>query len=262
MSSSTHAQPDTVADGAAGRDAAAGTSARIAFAVTVALLAGALVVAARADTAPATDRMSRRVELMQLIAAEQARTEALAAQADALATQVADFEAAMEAGALGGLQETVDAASAVAGFTAVRGPGLAVTLSDSVRVSSPDEDPNSYLIHEQDLQAVINALWAGDAEAITVNGQRVLATTAIRCVGNTLLMHGQVYMPPYEIAAIGDATVLNDALERDPAVERFRVAAEQYELGYEVDAPELIEVPAFEGLPPLEVARPAGTDLG
>ena len=243
-------------------DAGSDLWARLAFGLALALLASVLVIAARSEPAPAPDRLTRRMELLELIAAEQARTELLAEQADALADEVAQFEAQMETGTLGGLQEKIDTAAAPAGLTAVRGPGLAVTLSDSVQEYVPDDDPNDYLIHEQDLQAVINALWAGDAEAMTVNGQRVLATTAIRCVGNTLLMHGQVYMPPYEIAAIGDVRALQVALDRDPAVGQFRTAAEQHELGYEVAVRDAIQIPAFEGLAPLEVARPTGMDLG
>lgn len=245
-----------------GRPADARTGARVAFALALAVLAGTLVIAARSEPPPDTNRLDRRVELMELIAAEQARTAALAAEADTLAGQVADYEKSMQAGELGDLQGEVDDIAAHAGLTAVRGPGVSVILNDSVRVSTPDEDPNNYLIHEQDLQAVINALWAGEAEAVAVNGQRVLATTAIRCVGNTLLLHGQVYMPPYDIAAIGDVETLAAALERDPVTQRLRAAAEQYELGFEVAAQETIEVGAFEGLSPMQVARPAGTDLG
>ena len=64
-------------------------------------------------------------------------------------------------------------------------------------------DPNQLVVHQSDLQAVVNALWAGGAEAMTIAGQRVIATSAVRCVGNTLLLNGRVFSPPFEVAAIG-----------------------------------------------------------
>ncbi|MDP8969699.1 MAG: DUF881 domain-containing protein, partial [Actinomycetota bacterium] len=186
---------------------------RAAFAAALAVLAALLVVAARVDVqAPA--RLGRRVELVELIRAEQARNDLLADKVEELSAQVAAFEQAeaADAEALGTLKPRLDEAAA-AGLSAVRGPGVIATLSDSTLESSPTGNLNDLVIHEQDLQAVINALWAGGAEAMSVNGQRVLATTAIRCVGNTLLLHGRVYSPPYVIRAVGHQPALRDALD-------------------------------------------------
>jgi uncharacterized protein YlxW (UPF0749 family) len=110
------------------------------------------------------------------------------------------------------------------------------------------------------LQANINALWAGGAEAMSVNGQRVLTTTAIRCIGNTLLLHGRQYSPPYSVEAIGNRDALLAALDRDPDVERFRHAAQRYQLGLEVVAAGEIESPASEDLARLDRARIARDD--
>lgn len=228
------------------------------YALSLVLLAAVLVVAARTDAPPETDRLGRRVELVELIRAEESRAEALSARVDDLAAQVAAFEErdTPEAEAIAALQAQVDQVAAAAGLGAVRGPGVEVTLRDSSLETSPRGDPNDLVIHEQDLQAVINALWAGGAEAMAVNGQRVLATTAIRCVGNTLLLHGAVYSPPYVIRAIGDDVALRDSLARDPAVTRFRGAVQQFQLGFSVESLDDLEVPAHEGTPSLAVARP------
>ncbi len=59
-------------------------------------------------------------------------------------------------------------------------------------------------MHQQDIQAYVNALWAGGAEAITLQGQRLISTTGIKCVGNTVVLDGVPYSPPYVIEAIGD----------------------------------------------------------
>lgn len=235
-----------------------GLSPRFALGVAVALLTVVLVVAARSEPSSAEDRIGRRVELIELIAAEQARVKALEDEVATLSAQVAEFEATSAAGAeqIARLQAKVDEIAVPAGLTALRGPGVVVTLRDSTRAYSGSVDPNDLVIHEQDLQAVINALWAGGGEAMSVNGQRVLATTAIRCVGNTLLLHGGLYSPPYEIAVIGDAVALRAALDRDPAVARFAAAAEQFELGFDVVEVEDLTVPASAGPPALQVAQP------
>ena len=177
--------------------------------------------------------------------------------AEELAAQKAAYEQSGSGGAtrLDGLQRRVDEIVAAAGLTQVRGPGVTAVLTDSALQTSPTGNLNDLVIHEQDLQAVINALWAGGAEAISVNGQRILATTAIRCVGNTLLLHGVVYSPPYEINAIGDEAALRAELDRDPAVQRFRAAAVQYQLGFSVTADETMTIPAYEGPTAVTVAR-------
>ena len=84
---------------------------------------------------------------------------------------------------------------------------MRVRLDDAKLVSGevPDgADPDDYVIHQQDVQAVVNALWAGGAEAMMLQDQRVISTSAVRCVGNTLILQGRVYSPPYVITAIGD----------------------------------------------------------
>ena len=97
-----------------------------------------------------------------------------------------------------------------AGRQAVSGPGILVVLDDAPTV--PDDstaDPNQLVVHQSDLQAVVNALWAGGADAVGVAGQRLIATSAVRCVGNTLLLNGRVYSPPYQIEAIGPADAMS-----------------------------------------------------
>src|SRR4029434_10732928 len=97
-----------------------------------------------------------------------------------------------------------DRQSIVAGLTAVAGPAVTVTLSDApASVVADGIDPDLLVVHQQDIQAVVNALWSGGAEAMTIQGQRVVSTTGIKCVGNVVILHGVPYSPPYRISAIG-----------------------------------------------------------
>jgi uncharacterized protein YlxW (UPF0749 family) len=238
--------------------AASPRSRQVMLGVTLAMLAALLVVAARSPAPSGDLRFGRKIELIELIRAQEGHTAALAARVEELSAQVARFEQETASGgpAAALLQAEVDALGGPVGLTAVHGPGVVATLTDAQTVP-PGADPNTYVIHEEDLQAVVNALWSGGAEAMMVNGERVLATTAIRCVGNTLLLHGRTHSPPYVIAAVGDQPALLTALDRDPAVTRFRAAVAQHGLGFAVASEAALELSAYEGVSALRVARPS-----
>ena len=98
---------------------------------------------------------------------------------------------------------------------------------------------------------LVNALWSGGAEAMTLMGQRIVSTSAVRCVGNTVILHGRVYCPPFVITAVGEPDGLRDALERDPGVLLFRTYVDRFGLGYTVRNRRSVTLPAYDG--PLEL---------
>ncbi|ODA39649.1 DUF881 domain-containing protein [Desulfosporosinus sp. BG] len=100
-----------------------------------------------------------------------------------------------------------------AGVLKVSGPAIRITLDDSKRAATGQEDPNNFLIHEQYIREIFNALWNGGAEAIAVNGQRVTTYTEVFCGGSYIQINGTRQMPPYVIEAIGDANNLSAALK-------------------------------------------------
>lgn len=100
-----------------------------------------------------------------------------------------------------------------AGVIAVTGPAIRITLDDSKRAATGQEDPNNFLIHEQYIREIFNALWNGGAEAIAVNGQRVTTNTEVFCGGSYIQINGTRQMPPYIIEAIGETNNLSAALK-------------------------------------------------
>jgi len=96
---------------------------------------------------------------------------------------------------------------------------------------SPSGNLNDLVIHSQDVQAVVNALWRAGAEAVAINGQRLVGTSAVLCVGNTLLLNGTVHSPPYEIAAIGAG---RDKFEDDRLVRRLHDDADAFGLRFSI----------------------------
>lgn len=100
----------------------------------------------------------------------------------------------------------------LAGLTDVEGKGITVTLNDSDVKLDPSQDPSSYILHDTDLRTVVNELNSAGAEAISINGERLVSTSEIRCVGPTIIVNGNKYTPPYVIKAIGDPDMLEAAL--------------------------------------------------
>lgn len=228
-------------------------SPRITVAVAAALLGFLAVLAARQP--PLATREIRRLELADLIRAEDARVRRIRAEVRTLQVELA---------ALGTVGDEVEALRAearaigpVAGSMAVEGPGVVVTLDDSSASRSPTGDPNDLIVHERDIQTVVNALWAAGAEAVGVNGERLTATSAVRCAGNTLLLHGALHSPPYRIAGIGDPERLATALPDQPGIGRLVESVQAFGLGLEIES----ESVRLGGGPPvgsLEAARPRG----
>lgn len=148
-----------------------------------------------------------------------------------------------------------------AGGTPVSGRGIAVELWDAsapADMAASGLHPDDLVVHQQDLEGVINALWAGGAEALMVQDQRITSLSAVRCVGNVLLLHGRHYSPPYRISAIGDPAALEAAVEGSPEVQIYRQYVEQVGLGWSLEHLEEIEMPAYSGANRLEYAQTLG----
>ncbi|MDT3395204.1 DUF881 domain-containing protein [Streptomyces sp. B1866] len=149
-----------------------------------------------------------------------------------------------------------------AGTRRLTGPGLTVTLTDAppdatARIPGvPEPQPNDLVIHQQDLQAVVNALWQGGARGIQVMDQRLIATSAVRCVGNTLILQGRVYSPPYTITAVGDPGALRRALSASPAIDTYQSYVAAYGLGWSVRRRHEVTLPGYTGTVDLHHARP------
>ena len=146
-------------------------------------------------------------------------------------------------------------------LTPVAGPAVTVTLSDAPLSVKPAGVPDELLIvHQQDIQAVVNAMWQGGAEAMTIQGQRVTAQTGVKCVGNTVVLHGVPYAPPYVITAIGDQVAIERALESSTYLQTYREYVAAYRLGYSQEREADVTLPGYQGSLELRYARLARTD--
>ncbi|MET7679334.1 DUF881 domain-containing protein [Streptomyces sp. NPDC005423] len=149
-----------------------------------------------------------------------------------------------------------------AGTQRLKGQAVSVTLNDAPPNATaklpgyPEPQPDYLVIHQQDLQAVVNALWQGGAKGIKVMDQRLIATSAVRCVGNTLILQGRVYSPPYKITAVGDPEKLKNALAASKAIQNYMVYVNVYGLGWKVAEDGAVTLPGYSGTVDLHYAKP------
>lgn len=219
----------------------------------VCLLAGMLFAVSRTNADGYELRGGRTMELSGLVRDAEARVADAEQRLGGLNTELRALEsdAARSDGRTAAAGDRAAELGPPVGLTALTGPGLTVTLTDAPRGPDgrypADVPPDALVVHQEDVQSVLNALWAGGAEALAVQDQRLVTTSAVRCIGNTLLLDGRTYSPPYVMTAIGDPDVLRAALDEEYGVRVYRQYAGTYGLGYDVRAPRTVSVPAHTG---------------
>lgn len=232
---------------------------RPAMVVAFLLLGFLVATVARSRPADPESRLPEAYRLAALIERQQRNTVALRSQVEDLRAQVDRLvrDGASRQEGAGARQDQLRQANLVAGLVPMRGPGLKVTLDDSLLDAAPSGNVNDLVIHSQDVQAVVNALWRSGAEAISINGQRLVGTSAVLCVGNTLLLNGTVHSPPYVVSAVGAS---RDRFDADSLVRRLRADAESYGIRLSVTRDTNLEVPGYRGSTTLRFARPKVDD--
>ena len=212
-----------------------------------------LMFATSAQTSQGTDlRSSGPVDLADLVRAQNRQVHQRAAAVQQLQDQVDSLtaQAAQGNAELDPLRAEAAALAPSVGTQAVTGPALSVSLDDAklpatgIPAGSTADD---FVVHQEDVENVVNALWAGGAEAMMVQDQRVISTSAVRCVGNTLILQGRVYSPPYVIQAIGDQAGMRAALDGSKQVRNYRDYANLFGLGYDLTSKAASSFPAYAG---------------
>jgi len=234
------------------------------FGVPVVCVAAGLLLGATYGVSGGDEiRRSDAPRLVDLVRESQQAVDRLSAQQSALTSEIDNHHGGSPGAdaALTAITGKGDALAPDAGLTPLRGPGLVVTLNDAQRDAQGrfprDASPDDLVVHQQDIQAVINALWSAGAEGIQVQDQRIIATSAPRCVGNTLLLNGRTYSPPYVISAVGDATAMQAALASAPLVTLYKRYAVRFGLGY-VEEPREVELAGHTESVRMKYAQPTG----
>jgi uncharacterized protein YlxW (UPF0749 family) len=212
-----------------------------AAALGIAGLVIAMGVSARTQNAPVVGE--QREALRARIAEADQQGDLLATQVTALRKQVQEARAADLAATQTGRELSAEVAQyeLVTGYTAVTGPGAAITLTDS---PTPDEeDPALSKVLDTDVQAAVNGLWAAGAEAISVNGQRITARSAIRSAAGAILVNYRPLSPPYVLSAIGPED-LAARFGATQSADQLRGVSRQFGIGFVTEPAEGLTLPA------------------
>ena len=230
----------------------------------VCLLAGLLLAATHDVSGGDEIRRSDAPRLVDLVRETQQSVDRLSVERDLLTTDIDSHHGGSPGAdaALAAITERSATLATEAGLEPVRGPGLVVTLNDAQRDAEGrfprDASPDDLVVHQQDIDAVLNALWSAGAEGIQMQDQRIIGTSAPRCVGNTLLLNGRTYSPPYVITAVGDASGMQAALAAAPLVSLYRQYVVRFGLGYAEEARAQVDLVGHPGALRMQFAKPAG----
>ncbi|RNL60789.1 DUF881 domain-containing protein [Nocardioides marmoriginsengisoli] len=235
-------------------------------AVAMFVFAGALFVTTSVNSKGLDLRAASITDLDHVVRSERIHANDLQNRVASLNGEVGRLTRLVDNAQVEELQRQVDELREPAGFAPVRGPGLTVVLDDAPKnlIKAAYEPggitPDELVVHQQDIQAVVNALWAGGAEAMTIQGERVISTTGIKCVGNTVILHGVNYSPPYRISAIGSVSDLYASLDNSVYVDAYKTFVDAYQLGYEVTPSISLEFGGYTGTSALKYAVPGTPD--
>lgn len=191
-------------------------------------------------------------ELMNDLRRARQEHEALQARVDRLRRQLNQVA---ENPGLAALRSELDAVRILAGAIDMAGPGIEVILNDSSAAVQPGQNPNFYVLHDEDILKVLNELRAAGAEALAINGERVLATTEIRCIGPTVLVNKTERLaPPYVITAIGNPETMEASLKmKGGVIDTLRY----WGIQVTVKKHPVIVIKAYGGATGFKYARPA-----
>lgn len=238
-----------------------GKALRWKLAVPVAAACAGMLAITSMINARGTDlRGGRNTDLIGVVSEQRRDVQDLQGDLRSLQQNVDELTASVQGTKINQVRRQMSAAEAAASVLPMTGPGLMVTLDDAPYDQPEVEgaDPDIFVVHQQDIQAVVNALWSGGAEGISVENQRIISTTGIKCVGNTVVLQQIPYAPPYRIRAVGDPVALSAALQASSTVQEYVDYTEPpWNLGYDVVEDDTLRLPRYDGPLTMKFAKAA-----
>ena len=238
---------------AAARRSAAGVRPRaragvawVGVVVVAAVLGVGVAAGAVALRQPTADDRQARQLLESQVRERKDQVQQLTASNAQLAAQVSQLQQAALSAQNPALRATTQGWSIAAGVAPVTGPGLRVVLADA-QAAAADPENLDLRVQDVDLQVLVNALWAAGAEAISINGQRIAGTTAIRSAGSAVLVDLVPLVGPYTVDAIGNAADLQTRLALSSAGQHIATLKATYGIGVSISSQRTLSMPGSGG---------------
>jgi uncharacterized protein YlxW (UPF0749 family) len=225
------------------------------------LVTGLAATQLRSQPLPPSNRVARDEALRKSVSQLEDQNRTLKARVQDLQASVkaGEDETARRSSAAQQLKGQLDEQQTIAGLTPLHGPGLTVLLHDGADPNDPNDRSLGWTVHYQDLQDLVNLLWANGAEAIAVNGQRVVPTTAFHYAGvNILINNASRLSGPYSVIAIGDPAALGNGLGDPDQLAELKSRNHIYGLGLSWIRSTRLSVPAYDATFLVKYAQPIG----
>ena len=222
--------------------------------IALALFIFSFVIAAQLNTVGNTNIISegmREAELLRELQNLKEEYEVLKEDYEASQEIVEEYKTSSSSNdaLIAAMKSDLEKANVLAGLADVRGEGVVITLKDS---TDTEISPEAGLVHDTDLTAIVTELKAAGAEAISINGQRVISTTAIRCVGPTIQVNSVKVASPFYIKAIGNSKYLESALNiKNGVVDSLK----SYGIEVEVETSNSITIDKYDLILKLKYAK-------
>ncbi len=232
---------------------------QVAFCVAL-LTLGFLIAAQLRSQAPTTSYSSNeRAPLIQTARGLQDRQNTLKAQILDLRTKIQDAEKGSQGNeaSVRELNTELQQARIAAGLVALSGPGIVLQLQDSTNPVPPGGNQADYLVNAGDLRTVVDQLWLAGAEAISINGERVVTTTAILDIGGSILVNSSYLSAPYQVSAIGPPDLFQVFNSSVGVQDLLRARAQAIGIRFGVAELPDVAIPAYAGTVGLRYTRPA-----
>lgn len=249
-----HSLDEGYAEAAARKEAAGGMPktlrAKLGLAVGLVLAALVVTVGAAQARVAAPVVAKEREELIDRIDRETAAADQLEDDVDQLRAEVSTRQ--REALKRSGGSDQAELVGLLSGATEVHGPGVKLVVDDAEEASTGgDGDPretsgfsDTGRVRDRDMQRVVNGLWESGAEAVSINGQRLTALSAIRAAGDAILVDNKPLVPPYTVLAVGDGERLSTRFQNSADGLYLNALQENYGIRTSISAEEDLRLPA------------------
>jgi len=215
----------------------------------------------RSQPLPPSNRLARDEALRQSVNQLEDQNRTLKARNQGLQAQVkaSEDESANRSSAVQQVKAQLDDQRVIAGLMALHGPGLTVLLHDGADPNDPADKSLGWTVHYQDLQDIVNVLWASGAEAIAVNGQRIVPSTAFHYAGvNILVNNASRLSGPYTVSALGNPSNLANGISDPDQVAELKSRNRIYGLGFSWLRGTRLGLPAYDSTFLVKYAQPLG----
>ncbi len=184
--------------------------------------------------------------LSETIARLRDEQSALKAELADVRTKLDDLQrsAATQSGAARRLAGRIDALKTSAGLAEARGEGITVTLDPKPAANVPEERRPCFA---PDLTDVVNAVWRGGAVAVAINGERLVASSSVYCVGGTIVVNGTIVSAPFAVSAIGPQAAILAVIDDPAQLKDLKKRRDQQAVGLQVSREAALTLEAYSG---------------